>query len=235
MFHLIQRTKSLQATIASIDGFVRMGEFAHIISLNPENLVEATKNSNFRSVYSRAEVIIADGAGIVVAAKVLGIGCGDRIAGVDLMSELIRKYQKKNIVFIGGYRDAAMRTMTHFLSTLQLTEHTWTAFADSDKNDPTLIDTVSAAKPDLLFVAFGSPAQEIWIDKYRNRLHGVVCMGVGQSFDVYGGYVQRAPSWLRSLGLEWLFRLILQPWRWRRQLRLLEFIALVIRNRVTGS
>lgn len=235
MFQLIQRTKTKIATTSTIDSFVRMQEFAHIISLNPENLVEATKNTDLASAYNRAEVVIADGAGILSAAKFLQVVCGDRITGVDLMNELVQKYHDKTIVFVGGYRDAASRTMDHFVSKLKLTKHTWIAFTDADKADPTLIGKVVATKPDLLFVAFGTPAQEVWIEKHRPQLHGAVCMGVGQSFDVYSGYVRRAPTVLRTLGLEWLFRLVTQPWRWRRQVRLLEFIYLTIRNRLVAA
>lgn len=235
MFQLIQRTKSHEATIAIIDSFVRIQDFAHIISLNPENLVEATKNTEFASAFNRADVVIADGAGILIAAKFLGIPSGDRITGIDLMNSLIQKYQDKTIVFVGGFRDAARRTMKHFASVHHRAKHSWTAFTEADKHDPTLIERVVAVKPDLLFVAFGSPSQELWIEKYRHQLRGTVCMGVGQSFDVYGGYVHRAPSWLRTLGLEWLFRLTAQPWRWRRQLRLLEFIFLMVRYRLTAK
>ena len=232
MFPLISRTKSLSATLASIDNFLKTNEFAHIVSLNPENLVEAVNADDFKSTLERAEIIIADGIGILHAAHILNFAVGDKITGIDLMSELILKYPEKRIVFVGALRDNAQRTSEYFAKKTGTSGTHWKVFPDVDKNDPGLVDKITAVKPDLLFVAFGSPSQEMWIENHRTQLHGVVCMGVGQAFDVYGGMVARAPRLVQALGLEWLYRLITQPWRWRRQLRLLNFIYLVIRYRI---
>jgi len=86
----------------------------------------------------------------------------------------------------------------------------------------------------LIFVAFGSPAQELWLYKHRGKFKGIVCMGVGQGFDVLSGQVKRAPLLLRKIGLEWLYRLITQPWRWRRQLRLVKFLWLVFKEKLSN-
>jgi N-acetylglucosaminyldiphosphoundecaprenol N-acetyl-beta-D-mannosaminyltransferase len=231
MFPLISRTISLSATLASIDSFLKTHEFAHIISLNPENLVEAVNNADFQSTYEQAELVIADGVGILYAAHSLNISVGDRITGVDLMSLLIHKYPEKRILFVGAYHNTAQETLEYFAKKTSTSGAHWTALPDIDKNDPGLIHKITAAKPDLLFVAFGSPAQELWIKKHRKQLQGVVCMGIGQAFNVYGGMVSRAPQLVQALGLEWFYRLITQPWRWRRQLRLLKFVYFVLRYR----
>ncbi len=231
MFPLISRTKSLSATLASIDSFLKTHEFAHIVSLNPENLVEALNNDDFKSTYERAELVIADGIGILHAAHTLHIQVGEKITGIDLMSELIHKYPEKRIVFVGAHHNAAQQTLEYFADKAGILGKHWAAFPDIDKNDTGLIQKITAAKPDLLFVAFGSPAQELWIEKHRKQLQGVVCMGVGQAFNVYGGVIARAPQLAQALGLEWFYRLITQPWRWRRQLRLLKFIYFVLRYR----
>lgn len=232
MFPLISRTKSLLATLASIDSFLKTNEFAHIVSLNPENLVEAVNADDFKSTFERAEIIIADGIGILHAAHILDIAVGDKITGIDLMSQLIMRYPEKRIVFVGAHNNTAQQTLEYFADKTDTSGAHWTAFPNVDKNDPGLIDKITTVKPDLLFVAFGSPSQELWIEKHRTQLQGVVCMGVGQAFDVYGGMVARAPRIVQALGLEWLYRLITQPWRWRRQLRLFKFIYLVIRYRI---
>lgn len=232
MFPLISRTKSLSATLASIASFLKTHEFAHIVSLNPENLVEAVNDDDFKSTYERAELIIADGIGILHAAHTLHISVGDKITGIDLMSELIHKYPEKRIVFVGAHHNTAQQTLEYFVSKTGASGSHWTAFPDVDKNDSGLIHKITAAKPDLLFVAFGSPAQELWIEKHRKQLQGVVCMGVGQAFNVYGGMVVRAPQPIQAVGLEWFYRLITQPWRWRRQLRLLKFVFFVLRYRL---
>jgi N-acetylglucosaminyldiphosphoundecaprenol N-acetyl-beta-D-mannosaminyltransferase len=90
---------------------------------------------------------------------------------------------------------------------------------------------VAATKPNLIFAAFGSPFQEKWFYQNRARLQGICCVGVGGAFDFLSGNIQRAPIWIRKIGLEWLYRLIREPWRWRRQLRLLVFLKEVLKER----
>ncbi len=84
-----------------------------------------------------------------------------------------------------------------------------------------------------MFVAFGSPEQEKWIYQNRASLQGVTCIGVGGAFDFIGGRVGRAPRLIQKIGLEWLFRLVKQPWRWKRQLRLVEFVWLVLKEKIS--
>jgi len=231
MFSFISRTTSLPVTLASVDIYVKARRFAHVISLNPENFVEALHNNDLKSVYSQAEIIIADGIGILVAANILNVPVGDRITGVDLMGQLIHKYAQKNICFVGAHNNAAQKALEYFAIETKTSSTQWKAFPNVAKDDLTLIDMVVDAKPDLLFVAFGSPAQELWIEKYRDKLQGTVCVGIGQGLDVYAHQIKRAPKLMRTNGFEWLYRLVSQPWRWRRQLRLLKFIYFVLRYR----
>jgi N-acetylglucosaminyldiphosphoundecaprenol N-acetyl-beta-D-mannosaminyltransferase len=95
-----------------------------------------------------------------------------------------------------------------------------------------VISRVRDAEPDLLLVAYGVPAEEEWISTYRGRLGVPVMMGVGGTFDFVAGLTRRAPRWMRAVGLEWLHRLIREPWRWRRQLALPRFVALVVLQRL---
>jgi N-acetylglucosaminyldiphosphoundecaprenol N-acetyl-beta-D-mannosaminyltransferase len=97
--------------------------------------------------------------------------------------------------------------------------------------DP-IVDLVQAARPHLLLVAYGVPVEEIWIAQNRARLGVPVIVGVGGTFDFVAGVTKRAPSWMRRLGLEWLHRLVLEPWRWRRQLALPRFVIMVIGQRL---
>ncbi|HRN71205.1 MAG TPA: WecB/TagA/CpsF family glycosyltransferase, partial [Candidatus Woesebacteria bacterium] len=95
-----------------------------------------------------------------------------------------------------------------------------------------IFSIVADYKPQILFVAFGSPYQELWLYHHADRLQGIICMGVGGSFDFLTGRVKRAPMLIRRLGLEWFFRLIVEPWRWKRQLRLVEFVYLIGKQRL---
>jgi len=97
------------------------------------------------------------------------------------------------------------------------------------------VERIHAAHPDILFVAYGAPAQDLWITRNLNRLGVPVAMGVGGAFDFIAGRAQRAPRWVQRLGLEWLHRLIHQPWRWRRMLALPKFVWLVMQECLTKS
>ena len=232
MFDQLARTTSRSKTLKKIKASVDEHSFAHIISLNTENFVEATQNADFHTAYIHAEIVICDGMGISLAGFMLGTPAGERIAGVDCMADIINAHKDKRIVFVGGQKDTAQRTFQYFCQTTSQNNPPWHAIIDAQKDDPGLIEQIGRCKPDILFLAFGSPFQELWIENHREQLQGVVCMGVGQAMDVYGGLVQRAPKIMRAVGLEWLFRLYYQPWRWKRQVRLLQFIHLLIRQRL---
>jgi len=94
-----------------------------------------------------------------------------------------------------------------------------------------IVERILAARPDVLLVAFGAPAQDVWIARNQPRLHVPVVMGVGGSLDFIAGVAKRAPGWVQRIGLEWLYRLIREPWRWRRQLALPQFVWRVLRAR----
>jgi N-acetylglucosaminyldiphosphoundecaprenol N-acetyl-beta-D-mannosaminyltransferase len=101
--------------------------------------------------------------------------------------------------------------------------------APDEEND--IVERIRAARPDMLFVAFGAPAQDLWIARNQPRLQVPVAMGVGGSLDFVAGVTRRAPEWVQRIGLEWLYRLIREPWRWRRQLELPRFVWHVLRSR----
>ncbi|MBN1967050.1 MAG: WecB/TagA/CpsF family glycosyltransferase, partial [Anaerolineae bacterium] len=102
------------------------------------------------------------------------------------------------------------------------------AGSPAPQEEEAIIERVNASGADILFVAYGAPRQDDWIARNRERLNVRVAMGVGGSFDFIAGVVPRAPRWMQQIGLEWLFRLIRQPWRWRRMLRLPRFIWAVL-------
>jgi len=209
----------------------------HIVSLNPEILVIANKNKQFKKVIDTAQIRIIDGAGVAVAARLLNIEVGDRVTGVDLMKELIEMASRMRlrVLLIGGREQLAAKLAKCYqekylqASFLGITGIKDIVTPTKDEEDK-IIPIVTGYKPHIVLVAFGSPHQELWIDRHSNIFKGAVCMGVGQGFDVASGNTKRAPLLLRKIGMEWFYRLIIQPWRWRRQLRLIEFIRLVIKE-----
>ncbi len=102
------------------------------------------------------------------------------------------------------------------------------AGSPADDEWPAIFSRLAAAVPDILFVAYGHPRQDFWIDRHRAELSAAVAIGVGGAFDFVAGVAQRAPLWMQRLNLEWLHRLITQPWRWRRMLKLPVFAGLVL-------
>lgn len=214
-------------------------EFCHIVSLNPENIVIAQDDKVFMKVIETAQINIIDGIGVVLAAQILGMPIGERLTGVDLMQELITlaKKSRLTVLLIGGRADLAVK-----LAKCYQKEYPKGKFIGIEgikninrpthKEENKILSIVRSVKPNLIFAAFGSPEQELWIARHKRQFKGIVCMGVGQGFDVAAGFVNRAPTWVQKIGLEWLYRLLTQPWRWRRQLRLIEFMWLVMKAKI---
>jgi N-acetylglucosaminyldiphosphoundecaprenol N-acetyl-beta-D-mannosaminyltransferase len=223
-----------------------------ITTPNPEILVYANSHLGYRDKLNSCEVALPDGAGLLVAASILGKPLSNRITGVDFMERLCKDSKEKPVSmgFLGGRGGVAE------MAALRLKEkYPWIKVSfvgeewDSARGPVSGFPPVSAppiqselravgnpssrATPalDILFVAFGAPKQEEWIYDNLPHLPVKAAMGVGGAFDYLSGQVPRAPLLLRSLGLEWLFRLIVQPWRIRRQLSLFTFLGLVIKTR----
>lgn len=212
--------------------------FFHIVSLNSENLVIAQKNNTFKKVLNEATIKIVDGTGIVLAGRWLGVEVGERVTGVDLMKELIKVASDRRLrmLMIGGkpyLADSLAKCYQRkyprakFLGTIGIKN-----IKKPTKNEEEAIYSIVVGyKPHLVFVAFGSPDQELWIERHKKILSGRVVMGVGGSFDYLSNNIKRAPVFIQKIGLEWLYRLVTQPWRFKRQLRLIKFIRLIIKQK----
>ncbi len=208
--------------------------FFHIVSLNPENLVVAQQNPEFNKVVQTSKIKIIDGVGVAIAAKLLGIQVGERFTGVELMEELIKlaSVLSLRVLLIGGRTNLAVSLSNCYSQRYPQAKFLGLEGISNIKKPlssegKTIFSIVSDYKPQIILAAFGSPDQELWFYRHRQRFNGVICMGVGQGFDIYGGVVNRSPEWVRKIGMEWLYRLVMQRWRWRRQLRLVKFCWLV--------
>ncbi|KKQ25033.1 MAG: Glycosyl transferase, WecB/TagA/CpsF family [Candidatus Roizmanbacteria bacterium GW2011_GWC2_37_13] len=211
--------------------------FFHIISLNPENLVIAQKNQKFKKIVETAQIKIIDGAGIVMAGRLLNLSL-KRLTGVDLMKDLINlaSSMRLRVLLIGGQPNLALELSDCYNEQFPKAKFKGLYGLRNVKNpvfdeEVRIFSIVRSFKPQLTFVAFGSPDQELWIERHRKELSGSVVMGVGGAFNYLSNSVRRAPLFMQKLGLEWLFRLINQPWRSKRQLRLLKFIYLVFKEK----
>jgi len=232
--------KSLENTLEEIRKYMRHPEgMCHIVSLNPELMVIAQDDVLFAKILSESSIQVCDGAGIALAGSVLGIPPIPRIPGVDFMSHLLKGLEESGlrVLFVGGKVNVAKEVTECYQKTLPMHHFVGLqGYADienpSERESQELFSIVADHKPQFVFAAFGSPAQEKWFWAHSSLFKGVVCMGVGGAFDFVTGRIPRAPRMMRDFGLEWLYRLSIEPHRWRRQLRLIKFIYLVFLQRI---
>lgn len=231
-----------------------------IFTPNPEQVVLAEKDKSFAEVLCQADYLVPDGVGLVIASRLFSlVGKGDpikaRIPGVELVSKLLHQAEQQNqtVMVIGGkaynslsYKNWSIRDCQGEKAT-KATKKTgkntlwWTSGYVNAQHPTTaehtaVLNCIQSVAPDILFVALGAPTQEKWVIENKTALKKAglqVVMVVGGAFDMLLGKVERAPQWMRSMGLEWLYRLIQEPWRWRRQMSLLAFIKLVFRELIS--
>jgi N-acetylglucosaminyldiphosphoundecaprenol N-acetyl-beta-D-mannosaminyltransferase len=216
----------------------KTSDFFHIVSLNPENLVISTENPIFKRVLETAQIKIIDGIGVVLAGRWLGIEIGERVTGVGLMEELIKRASDRRLrmLMIGGKENLANELAECYFKKFPQSKLKGIQGIKDIKNPTTeeerkLFIIVATYKPQLVFVAFGSPDQELWLDRHKKEFSRSVVMGVGGALNYLSHQVERPSTFIQKIGLEWLFRLLNQPWRWKRQLRLLKFIRLILEEK----
>jgi N-acetylglucosaminyldiphosphoundecaprenol N-acetyl-beta-D-mannosaminyltransferase len=185
---------------------------------NPEMLLEAKKNPPFKKILQSTDLNIPDGTGIIWASRMNRTPLRERVTGTDLMDALCQKVIPDTRIFLlGGSKNVAEKVKWILLERRKMAivgTHSGSADPSDDHN---IRKIINAAQPDLLFVAFGAPKQELWLARNLPHLHTVkVSMGVGGAFDFIAGEKKRAPLWMRKTGLEWLYRVICQPSRIKR-------------------
>ncbi|MBN1486305.1 MAG: WecB/TagA/CpsF family glycosyltransferase [Anaerolineae bacterium] len=222
------------ATVTWIDRWIAEGGAHTIATVNTEFLMGARKDSTFRAALQRAALCVPDSVGVLWAAKYKGHPLRERVAGSDLVPQLAQVAAQRGwrIFLLGaapGVAEKAAAILTVRNPGLQVAG----CYAGSPSPDEAaeIVARIRASAADIIFVAYGAPKQDLWLDKYLSQTGAAVGIGIGGAFDFIAGVSQRAPVWIQRLGLEWLHRLITQPWRWRRQLALPHFVALVLLGR----
>lgn len=196
-----------------------------IVAINPEKIMKAQEDEELRKLLNRADYQIPDGIGVILASKLKGGQVKSRVTGIDMMLKLCQTAaaQGKRIFLYGGkpgVADVAKVELEKQIPGIQIvgTLHGY------EKDEKVIVDTINQHQPEIMFVALGSPAQEYWIVNHMNQVTPYVFQGVGGSYDVISGNLKRAPEVFQSLGLEWFYRLVKEPWRWKRQLILPKFL-----------
>lgn len=225
-----------QDLLDRVDAYIASRQPHQIVTLNPEMVVMAYRDPDFRRILNAADLNVADGVGLMLAARWLGCPLPERVTGSDGIYRLAAHCAQRGYrpFFLGaapGVAGVVAQRLTAAYPGLEVAG----TYAGSPREEEAdeIITRVRAARPDLLLVAYGVPAEEKWIARHRDRLGVPVMIGVGGTFDFVAGVTRRAPVWMRQVGLEWLHRLIQEPWRWRRQLALPRFVGLVLRQKFT--
>lgn len=202
-----------------------------LVAVNAEKLLHATDQT--RSIINR-NVGYPDGLGAVMGLKKKGLRHVVKIPGCELWLDIIRRhYQDKSFYLVGGKDAVIGQTVAQLKAEfpgIRILGHR-NGYLKGEEDKQALIADIAAMKPDVVFVAMGSPRQELLMEEMQGR-HPAVYQGLGGSFDVYTGQVQRAPSWWVEHHLEWLYRLLQEPTRIKRQIHLVRFLMRVALNRL---
>ena len=222
---------TFDAALARIEGFIAEGRPRQIVTVNPEFVMTSQSNAEFRRVINEAALALPDGTGVWWASRRLGQPVPERIPGVDLVDRLASLSAGKGFrIYLLGAMPGVAERVAKVLCTRYAGLTVAGTYAGSPRaaDEAGIIAQVRAAHPQILLVAYGAPAQDMWIARNLDRLGVPVCIGVGGAFDYLAGVHPLAPRWLRRIGLEWLHRLVTQPWRWRRMLALPRFVWRVL-------
>ncbi|MBI5876580.1 MAG: WecB/TagA/CpsF family glycosyltransferase [Chloroflexi bacterium] len=222
-------------TLAWMDAAIAAGVPHQICTVNPEFLMLAQRDYTFRAVLDHSDLNVPDGGFLLWAAWRRGDRLRERVTGSDGLPLFAALAARKGYrLFFLGAAEGIARRAADILAARNPGLQIAGCYAGSPALDDedAIIARVQATRPDALFVAFGAPQQDLWIARNAARLGVPVMMGIGGAFDFIAGAVPRAPQWMRRAGLEWLFRLIRQPWRWRRQLAIWQFAWLTLQGRV---
>ncbi len=221
--------------VACIVALARDDTPSLVVTLGTEMVVRARSDARFREIVERSALSLCDTIGVLFAARLEGARIAQRVAGIDLIDPLCAAFAREDIAvyLVGSKGDTAMRAAARLRERhpgLRVAGARDGYFPPAAEADVAAEIARSGAR--VALVGLGSPRQEFWIDAHLARTGCAVGIGVGGSFDVLAGNVERAPETWRRLNLEWLYRLFKEPQRWRRQLALPYFVWLTLRERL---
>ncbi|WP_406944968.1 WecB/TagA/CpsF family glycosyltransferase [Halobacillus sp. SY10] len=203
-----------------------------IVAINPEKILQAQKDADLMRLLNKATYQIPDGVGVLLASKLNRGNISQRVTGIDMLLTLCEQAadHDKSVFLYGakpGVADKAKDSLKEKYPNLKIAG----VIDGYEKDENRIIQTINETQPDILFVALGSPKQEYWILDHMKDLNVKIFQGVGGSFDVISGRVKRAPDIFQRFGLEWLYRLVTEPWRIKRQIKLPSFLFKVWKDK----
>jgi N-acetylglucosaminyldiphosphoundecaprenol N-acetyl-beta-D-mannosaminyltransferase len=212
---------SSEELVSRIEENLKSKTSTHIVALNPDGFLISQLDPDFRRILSIAEFVICDGVGILIASRLFSEQkIMHRLVGSGLMMRLCELSASKGhrVFLLGGTEGAAERCASSLqkrMPSLQIVGTYEPPLVTNELcfDNAEIVESINSQTPDILFVALGAPKQEKWIERHRRELAAPILMGVGASFDFIGGKVPRAPVWMQRVGIEWLFRLLVEPKR----------------------
>ena len=227
---------SKEAFLKTIEAYIKTHKLHTVVFLNPYIALEANNNPEVMDYINSSNMVVADGAGILIGARLLGSRISGRITGTDSMFSLAGLCANNGygIYLLGSFPEVVSKATDALLAkfpNLKIVGKRDGYFATNEED--LIVDEINKNGPDILFVCLGVPKQELWIKKHKARLNVPVIIGNGAALDFLAGRFKRAPEWAQIIGLEWFFRLIQEPKRlWRRYLiGNILFIFLIIKQR----
>ena len=201
-----------------------------VVTLNTEFVMAAQRNLAFRTAINEAALVLPDGIGVVWATHYLGQPTPERVTGTDMLEALAKRCAVSGYrIYLLGAAPGVARAAASYLREVAPGLEIVGTYAGSPapEEEDAIIERIKTASADVLCVAYGAPAQDLWIRRNLSRLPVAVAMGVGGAYDFLSGRQRRAPRVMQRTGLEWLYRLYRQPWRWRRMTAIPQFLVLL--------
>jgi N-acetylglucosaminyldiphosphoundecaprenol N-acetyl-beta-D-mannosaminyltransferase len=215
--------------------FVETRAGAAVFTPNAEMVMASRKIPQLKNALLEADLVIPDGAGVVLGSKILGSPLKCKVAGVDLVTNLVSSNRPLSLFLYGsapGVAEKAAEEMKRMNPEIRICG-TMHGYHEKDL-EPAIVDRICSTSPDIVLVALGVPAQELWISRNRKKLDMGACIGCGGTLDIFAGTAKRAPEKYIRWNLEWLYRLMKQPRRIVRMLRIPVFMALCLFKRLSG-
>ena len=216
-FDDVSRQEAAQLGAAMLE----QDQFHYVVTPNPEFILAAEKDADFRQVLNSADLVIPDGIGVVYSAKILGTPLKERVPGIEFAADMLAQLDQMGgrLYLLGAKPGVAQEAGRRILE-----RHPNIVLCGTHdgyfKDEEAVLLEVAAARPDLLFVCLGAPKQEKWMARWGRHTGARLAIGLGGALDVFAGTVERAPESWRKLGLEWAYRLKKEPQRAGRMAKL---------------
>lgn len=230
---------SMQNTVTMLHEHVETkNNLFQVVTANPEIVMYANKDSGYSQLLKEVDLITPDGIGVVLASKMIGKPLPERVAGYDLLHSFLdyreRNKIKTTIYCLGASEHVIKKASEELASSysyVSISGFHHGYFEQDSAIEENIISEISESHVDLLLVGLGFPRQEQFIFKHKDKLNAKLAIGCGGTFDVLAGNIKRAPKTFQRLGLEWFYRLLKEPKRFRRQLELPKFVLRIMKSK----